>query len=100
MVAPANRCSRVGVFVSLSQPKARDITVSDKSIQIGVCQVNTRFRSKYSPPSKNPRFTHLPQKCKISIFTVNGDLVQTLEHDSPTGDGDLRWNLRSKDNFR
>jgi len=44
------------------------------------------------------RFTHLPAECTVHIFTVNGDLVQTLNHDNING-GDLRWNLRSKENL-
>ncbi len=44
------------------------------------------------------RFTNLPASCTINIFTINGDLVQTLDHNSATG-GDLRWNLKSKENL-
>jgi hypothetical protein len=34
----------------------------------------------------------------IRIYTVHGDLVQTLRHDG-SFDGFLAWNLRSKDNL-
>ena len=44
------------------------------------------------------RFTHLPAKCRVDIFTVNGDLVRTLDHESLNG-GDLRWDLKTKDNL-
>jgi hypothetical protein len=44
------------------------------------------------------RFTNLPSKCTVYIFTINGDLVQTLHHDG-NDRGDLRWDLKSKENL-
>ena len=44
------------------------------------------------------RFTHLPAQCTIRIFTVNGDLVRTITHNS-VQDGSERWDLKSKDNL-
>jgi hypothetical protein len=43
-------------------------------------------------------FRGLPQTCTIRIYTVRGDLVQTLFHDNST-DGYVPWNLRTKDNL-
>lgn len=43
-------------------------------------------------------FRGLPQSCTIRIYTVRGDLVQTLTHDGST-DGYVPWNLRTKDNL-
>lgn len=43
-------------------------------------------------------FRGLPQNCTIRIYTVRGDLVQTLHHDGST-DGYVAWNLRTKDNL-
>ncbi len=43
------------------------------------------------------QFIHLPQKCTIRIFSVDGTLVRTLEHDSPMTDGSEEWDLLSKD---
>lgn len=37
-------------------------------------------------------FTHLPEKATVYIFTISGDLVRKLEHDTP-GSSILRWNL-------
>jgi len=42
-------------------------------------------------------FIHLPQKCTIRIYTIRGELVDTIEHDKPINDGSESWNLRSKD---
>ena len=42
-------------------------------------------------------FIHLPSKCTIRVFTISGQLVQTLEHDSAIDDGAESWNLRTRD---
>ncbi len=42
-------------------------------------------------------FIHLPAKCTIRIYTLTGELVKTLYHDSPLEDGSEAWNLLSKD---
>ena len=39
-------------------------------------------------------FTHLPTLCDISIFTISGELVTTLEHNSEFS-GQESWDLRS-----
>jgi len=44
------------------------------------------------------QFRGLPQNCVIRIYTVRGELVQTLVHDGSTH-GVVRWNLRTKDNL-
>jgi hypothetical protein len=38
-------------------------------------------------------FTHLPTKCDVAIYTVSGNRVTTLHHDSPQGDGFMFWDL-------
>jgi hypothetical protein len=43
-------------------------------------------------------FRNIPKGCTIRIFTVRGDLVQTLTHDG-TDNGYVAWNLRTKDNL-
>jgi hypothetical protein len=43
-------------------------------------------------------FRGLPENCTIRIYTVRGELVQTLIH-SGTTDGFVPWNLRTKDNL-
>ncbi len=42
-------------------------------------------------------FTNLPAKCTIRIYTINGQLVQTLEHDSTIDNGQKPWDLITKD---
>ena len=42
-------------------------------------------------------FRHLPKcRCTVRIYTVAGDLVQTLSHDGRGGNGTLAWNLVSR----
>ena len=45
------------------------------------------------------RFIHLPRKCTIRIFTVAGDVIATLNYESPASDPDegyLDWRLVSE----
>ena len=44
-------------------------------------------------------FTHLPPKCTIRIFTVNGELVNEIQHDSQINSGAEDWNMLTKDNL-
>jgi hypothetical protein len=44
-------------------------------------------------------FTHLPNQCTIRIFTVTGELVDVIEHDSPLNDGAAEWDMLTKDNL-
>jgi hypothetical protein len=42
-------------------------------------------------------FMGLPRApCTIRIYTLAGDLVQTLRHDGSRGDGQARWDLISR----
>jgi hypothetical protein len=43
-------------------------------------------------------FRNLPRNSTIRIYTVRGELVQTISHDGSTA-GFVAWNLRSKDNL-
>ncbi|MCK6603696.1 MAG: hypothetical protein L6Q59_02260 [Ignavibacteriaceae bacterium] len=44
-------------------------------------------------------FENLPQKCTIRIYTISGELVNTLEHESGFDNGREYWNLLNKDGF-
>jgi hypothetical protein len=43
-------------------------------------------------------FRGLPQNCTVRIYTLRGELVQTLRHDGSVN-GYIAWDLRSKDNL-
>ena len=51
--------------------------------------------SVYGEPIRNIAFTNLPTPCTIKIFTVDGDLLQTIEHTNPTGREE--WNLLTRE---
>lgn len=42
-------------------------------------------------------FMNLPARCTIRIYTITGQLVNTLHHDSVIEDGQLSWDLVTKD---
>jgi hypothetical protein len=57
------------------------------------------MKNPYSS-GRGPRslhFTHLPNKCTIRIFTVNGELVDVIEHDSPFNNGTAYWDMLTRD---
>ncbi len=44
-------------------------------------------------------FTHLPSECTIRIFTINGEHVTTIDHQSEFSNGTATWNMLTKDNL-
>ncbi|HSW55001.1 MAG TPA: hypothetical protein VLH59_07915, partial [Ignavibacteriaceae bacterium] len=44
-------------------------------------------------------FRNLPANCSIRIYTVTGELVQTLHHDGNINKGIVEWDLRNRDNL-
>ncbi len=59
------------------------------------------IKNPYSS-GRGPRsihFTHLPNSCTIRIFTVNGELVKEIVHESNLIDGSEEWDLLTKDNL-
>ncbi len=44
-------------------------------------------------------FANVPDQCTIRIYTLAGELVDTIEHSDPTGTGRAYWDLRTKDNM-
>lgn len=51
------------------------------------------FGSTRREPIRQLKFNHLPSRCTITIFTIDGDKVVTLDHDSDNGT--LTWDLRT-----
>ena len=43
------------------------------------------------------RFTNLPQECRISIFTITGEIVKVIERSSQF-DGNEWWDMRTVNN--
>ncbi len=44
-------------------------------------------------------FANVPAKATIRIYTLSGELVDTIERDSAVDDGKQFWDLRTKDNM-
>ncbi len=44
-------------------------------------------------------FANVPQRCTIRIYTLAGELVDTIFHDGALSDGKAFWDLRTKDNM-
>ncbi len=42
---------------------------------------------------RNITFYNLPPVCTIKIYTENGDLVQTIQHNNPLGTGSEPWDM-------
>lgn len=56
-----------------------------------------QFYSAGARGERKIEFIHLPQKCTIRIYTIRGELVNTIKHENSMDDGSESWNLRSKD---
>ena len=57
---------------------------------------------RQNPTDRGPRriyFNHLPAECTIRIYTMSGELVNTLIHQSTIDDGKEYWDLTTNDNF-
>jgi len=55
-----------------------------------------------NPRDRGPRriyFDRLPAQCTIKIYTITGELVDVLEHNSTIDDGKEYWDLTTRDNF-
>jgi hypothetical protein len=46
---------------------------------------------------KQIRFTNLPEKCQIKIFTVTGEYINTINHENENS-GNAIWDLRTINN--
>ncbi len=44
-------------------------------------------------------FANVPKQCTIRIYTLAGELVETLYHDSTLDNGKVFWDMRTKDNM-
>ena len=55
-----------------------------------------------NPQDRGPRkvyFANLPSSCTIKIYTIAGDLVETLQHRGGIENGIKYWDLTTSDNF-
>lgn len=76
-----------GVDASNANADLADIKVVPDPYMVHAEWENSRFENKI-------QFIHLPETCTIRIYSLGGDLVNTIEHTDGTGTAD--WNLLSK----
>jgi hypothetical protein len=69
--------------------------VPNPYVASAIWEAKNPYNSGRGPRSLH--FTHLPAKCTIRIFTVNGELVNTIYHDNNLTNGTENWDMLSKD---
>lgn len=75
-----------------SQVDLDDIKVVPNPYVVSAAWDESRLgNTPFGEPIRNIAFTHLPSPCTIQIYTVDGDLVQTLQHSGSSGR--FEWNL-------
>ncbi|HUM46537.1 MAG TPA: hypothetical protein PLD84_06400 [Chitinophagales bacterium] len=74
---------------------ANDFTAKDQSTNVGVYPNPYRVQAAWdgpTPQTKKIYFYNLPQQCEIRIYTLAGDVVAMLSHDSEDYNGaDINW---------
>ena len=58
----------------------------------------TELYARGDVASHDLRFTHLPPECTIRIYTLRGDLVKTIHHNSQTI-GEAHWDLLTEEHL-
>ena len=69
-------------------------TPATSSLEVGVYPNPYRARAAWDGETSRTRkinFFNLPARAEIRIYTANGEVVTTLDHDAPTYSGDIRW---------
>jgi hypothetical protein len=56
-----------------------------------------KFSNEVGRGERKIHFIHLPNECIIRIYTVSGKLVDTIVHNSSITDGQVSWDLVSRD---
>ena len=83
-------------FVTVESGASPTKNISDK---INVVPNPYIVHSRYSETeyTRKMRFTNLPEKCKITIYTISGEKVVSFNHDNPE-DGNAWWDVRTLNN--
>ena len=74
------------------------VPVEDLS-KVGVVPNPYRARSGFTETEhlRQVRFTNLPEKCTINVFTLTGEHVNTIEHENSES-GNAWWDMRTVNN--
>jgi hypothetical protein len=77
--------------------QSREIYVVPNPVTTKSMEPWTLEPNNADPTGLKCEFRNLPQCfCTVRIFTVSGDLVQTLHHDGSGGAGTLCWDLLTR----
>jgi hypothetical protein len=87
---------RAEVDGQLAQEELRRITVVPNPY-VAAAEWEPRFQGE-GRGDRMLKFSRLPERCTIRIYTIRGELVRTIEHEGVAGGGDAWWDLRSADN--
>ncbi|MFW5973147.1 MAG: hypothetical protein ACOCTG_04075 [Bacteroidota bacterium] len=90
---------------TLSPGRVDESLASDELARISVVPNPYVAAAEWEPRpevlGRGPRrlqFVNLPEQCTISIFTMRGELVRTIEHQGSSGDGAAWWDLMTENN--
>ena len=88
---------------SIDDKKAKN-TLEDIRVVPNPYVVTNRLEplDRQNPRDRGPRrvyFDKLPTSCKITIYTITGELVKEISHESSIENGQEFWDLTTKDNF-
>jgi hypothetical protein len=87
-------------FISLEKAKvqATQVPYVVPNPYVGIASFESERFAISGRGERRMEFRNLPQNCTVRIFTVRGELVQTLQHDG-SDTGMVPWDLRTKDNL-
>jgi hypothetical protein len=85
-----------GIDVDLARVELSDIhVVPNPYVASSIFEPANIYRSGRG--ERRIYFMGLPQECTIRIYTVSGQLVQTMRHQGGTDNGQMAWDLVSRD---
>jgi len=89
-----------GLVVALNVTARADVATNTDLSRVHTVPDPYYVRSAFElgPSSKELRFVNLPNQAIVRIYTLNGTLVRVLTHDEIQGGGELKWDLRNRNN--
>lgn len=79
---------------SINPPRNSTESLEDIRIAPNPYNINDPVLEEYGWTDRRGLiFFNLPGTVTIKIFTENGDLIQTIDHDSPVRSGSYHWNM-------
>ncbi|MBE0566816.1 MAG: hypothetical protein IH621_12700 [Krumholzibacteria bacterium] len=95
------RDTQPGTAAQTAEERERDGTniyvYPNPATRDALAEYQQLFPTGDDPTGVRVTFTNLPKaRNTVNIYTVAGDLVQTIDHDGTTGSGHVSWNLMSR----